>query len=101
VTHKIDLDVDEARYALLEDLIYSQQVGKAGWVKGVGAASRSKPRENLTGDPYFTDGLRTVILFGDRPYSFAEIESFGWESPISMRLKRVETYLQQDFDELR
>ena len=101
VTHKIDPDIDEAMYALLEDLIYSQQVGKAGWVKGVGAATRSKPRKNLTGDPYFTAGYRSVILFGDRPYSFAEIESFGWESPLSMRLKRMETDLQQDFDEHR
>jgi hypothetical protein len=98
VTHKIDPDIDEAIYALLEDLIYSQQVEKAGWVKGVGAASRSKPRKNLTGDPYFTAGYRSVILFGDRPYSFAEIESFGWESPSSMKLKRMETDLQQDFD---
>jgi hypothetical protein len=27
---------DEGMYALIEDLIYSQQVSKLGWVKGVG-----------------------------------------------------------------
>jgi hypothetical protein len=43
VTHKIDPDIDEAIYALMEDLIYSQQLAKIGWVKGVGAASRSNP----------------------------------------------------------
>ena len=98
VTHKIDPDVDEAVYALLEDLVYSQQVGKAGWVKGVGAASRSKPRENLTGDPYFTAGYRLVIAFDDRPHSYAEIEYWDWESPVSIQLKRLETHLQQNFD---
>ena len=50
VTHKIDPDVDEARYALAEDLVYSQQLAKGGYVKGVGTATRLKPRHNLTGD---------------------------------------------------
>ena len=50
VTHKIDPDVDEAMYALIEDLVYSQQLAKGGYVKGVGAATRSKPRHNLTDD---------------------------------------------------
>jgi hypothetical protein len=98
VTHKIDPDIDEAMYALVEDLIYSQQLAKGGYVKGVGAASRSKPRHNLTGDPYFTNGFRAVLVFDDRPHSFAEIERFDWEDPVSTRLKRLETDGQQDFD---
>jgi len=89
VTHKIDPDVDEARYALAEDLIYSQQLAKGGYVKGVGAASRSKPKHNLTGDPYFTDGYRLVLVLDRRPHSFLEIESFNWENPVSSRLKRL------------
>ena len=36
VTHKIDPDIDEARHALLEDLLFSQMVAKVGYVKGVG-----------------------------------------------------------------
>ena len=44
VTHKIDPDIDEARLALAEDLIYSQQLVKTGWVKGVGPATRSRPK---------------------------------------------------------
>jgi hypothetical protein len=100
VTHKIDPDVDEAMYALLEDLIYTQQVAKIGWVKGVGVATRFKPRHNLTGDPYFTAGLRAVLMFDRRPYSFTEIQSFDWEeSAVSTRLKRLETDRQADFDE--
>jgi hypothetical protein len=99
VTHKIDPDVDEARYALIEDLIYSQQIAKGGYVKGVGAASRSKPRYNLTGDPYYTDGYRAVLVFDRRPRSFVEIQRFDWESPISSKLKRLRTDGEQDFDE--
>jgi hypothetical protein len=99
VTHKIDPDIDEAMYALMEDLIYSQQLAKIGWVKGVGVATRSKPRHNLTGDPYFTAGLRAVLMFDRRPYSFTEIQSFDWEeSAVSTRLKRLETDRQLDFD---
>ena len=100
VTHKIDPDIDEAMYALLEDLVYSQQLAKAGWVTGVGAATRSKPRYNLTGDPYFTAGLRAVLMFDRRPHSFKEIQAFDWEEgPASERLRRLETDWQLDFDE--
>ncbi|MGB9442317.1 MAG: LssY C-terminal domain-containing protein, partial [Desulfobacterales bacterium] len=98
VTHKIDPDIDEARYALAEDLIYSQQLAKGGYVKGVGAATRLKPRHNLTGDPYFTDGYRLVLAFDRRPRSFIEIESFNWENPISTKLKRLSIDQQLDFD---
>jgi hypothetical protein len=38
VTHKVDPDVDEAMYALAEDLIYSQQFAKGGYVERFGAA---------------------------------------------------------------
>ena len=99
VTHKIDPDIDEAMYALIEDLIYSQQIVKIGYVKGVGAATRLKPRHNLTGDPYFTNGYRAVLEFDRRPRSFAEIEKFDWENPVSSKLKRLTIDQQQDFDE--
>jgi hypothetical protein len=100
VTHKIDPDIDEAMYALMEDLVYSQQLAKIGWVKGVGVTTRSKPRHNLTGDPYFTAGLRAVLMFDRRPYSFEEIQLFDWEeSAVSTKLKRLTIDQQPDFDE--
>ncbi len=99
VTHKIDPDVDEALFALLEDLVYSQQLAKQGWVKGVGASTRSNPRENLTGDPYFTTGFRAVLMFARRPHSLQELQTLDWdEGPISYRIERLETNRQQDFD---
>ncbi|HEY5780956.1 MAG TPA: LssY C-terminal domain-containing protein [Lysobacter sp.] len=76
-THKIDPDVDEARSALGEDMAYSQGLTKVGYAKGVGAAPKSSPRENLTTDPYYTDGLRLVLVFDRAPTSLAEIEFLG------------------------
>jgi hypothetical protein len=101
VTHKIDPDIDDAMFALIEDLLYSQQLAKTGFVKGVGAATRSNPRQNLTGDPYFTSGFRVVLMIGRRPFSFEDLQSFNWESPISDKIKRLTTAPQRDFDEQR
>jgi hypothetical protein len=81
VTHKIDPDIDEARHALAEDLLFSQKLAKVGFVKGVGRATPSKPRTNLTGDPYFTDGLRVVLILDPGPISLDQIRSLDWEQP--------------------
>jgi hypothetical protein len=61
-THRIDPDVDEARDYVVEDLVHAGRVEAAGYVDGVGACPRETPRRNLTGDVYFTDGRRAVIL---------------------------------------
>jgi hypothetical protein len=78
-THKIDPDVDEALLALVEDLAYSQLLTKIALVKGVGAAPKEAPRQNLTTDPYYTQGFRAVLFFDDRPTSLANIEILPWE----------------------
>ena len=81
-THKIDPDVDEARAALTEDLAYSQNLAALGLVSGVGAATRDAPRENLTTDPYYTDGFRVVLVFDTRTTSLDEIDFLPWEQPV-------------------
>jgi len=78
-THKIDPDVDEARTALTEDMAYAQNLAVIGFVKGVGAAAKDAPRENLTTDPYYTDGFRAVLIFDAPPRSLAEIDFLPWE----------------------
>ena len=80
-THKIDPDVDAARSALDEDLAYSQNVAKFGLAKGVGGAPKTAPRENLTTDPYYTDGFRAVLVFDRKPTPLNELELFPWETP--------------------
>jgi hypothetical protein len=61
-THRIDPDVDESRDYVIEDLAAAGRVRAAGYVGGVGECLPTAPRRNLTGDPYFTDGRRAVIV---------------------------------------
>jgi hypothetical protein len=61
-THRVDPDVDEARDYVIEDLLQAERIEAAGYVDGVGECESVAPRRNLTGDPYFTDGKRAVIL---------------------------------------
>jgi hypothetical protein len=78
-THEIDPDVDEARDYLIQDLLESQKVAKIGLVEGVGAATPENPRYNLTGSPYWTDGLRAVFVIGEEPTALDEVDFFDWK----------------------
>ena len=80
-THKIDPDVDETRTALIQDFIYSQALVAFSYAKGVGSATPIEPRGNLTGDPWFTDGLRAVMVLSSDPVSATDIEFLRWETP--------------------
>jgi hypothetical protein len=64
-THKIDPDVDEAREYVMGDLMEAGRVSRIGYVEGVGAIDPLTPRRNLTGDPYFTDGMRAVVMLSE------------------------------------
>ncbi len=75
-THKIDPDVDEARDYVTDNLMAARRVSRVGYVAGVGAAPPSAPRKNLTGDPYFTDGLRAIMVLS-RKNTAASF--FEWE----------------------
>ena len=86
VTHKIDPDIDEARHAIIEDLLFSQTLAKVGFVKGVEQATPYRPRQNLTGDPYFTDGLRVVLILDKGPISMNQIEGLDWEHPRTFQM---------------
>jgi hypothetical protein len=81
LTHKIDPDVDEARDYLYQNLWYSQGLVKFAYVEGAGAAPITEPRQNLTGDPYFTDGHRSVLWVSSEPIEFEDVEFAGWETP--------------------
>jgi len=87
VTHKIDPDIDEARDALVEDLLFSQTLAQVGFVKGVGRATTSRPRNNLTGDPYFTDGLRVVLFLDKGPIPMNRIAELDWERPQTFHIR--------------
>jgi LssY C-terminus len=80
-THKIGPDVDFDRAYLLQDLLLSGLVDHYGYVEGVGAAPISAPRTNLTGDPYFTDGLRLVLFLSDKKTALDEVGRLPWATP--------------------
>lgn len=80
-THKISPAVDEAREYLVENMVISNTLAEFGFVEGVGAAPPAEPRENLTGDPYFTDGLRVVLVISEKPTPINEIKLLKWEWP--------------------
>jgi hypothetical protein len=64
-THRIDPDVDEARDYVIEDLLHIGRLELVGYAEGVGACDPAAPRRNLTGDPYYTDGKRAVVLLSE------------------------------------
>jgi hypothetical protein len=80
-THKINPNLDEARAYLIRDLALGQAAKWWGFVKGVGAVPYEEPRRNLTGDPYYTDGLRAVIELSSEPVRPGEVYAKDWENP--------------------
>ncbi|MEM8845060.1 MAG: LssY C-terminal domain-containing protein [Pseudomonadota bacterium] len=79
-THIIDPFVDEAREYLLHSLFCSESVRKYAFVKGVGASNDQSPRDNLTDDPYITDGLRMVVWLSSTPVPSHKAENLGWNA---------------------
>ena len=78
VTSSMDPHVDEA-HDLAQDLAYSQALIKIGCIKGSGR-SQSTQTEASSKDVYYTtDGLRVVLVFGDRPASLEGVDFFDWE----------------------
>lgn len=78
-THVIDPEVDTTREYLLHSLIAEGFVDRFGFVKGSASAAPSTPRLNLTGDPYFSDGMRLVVILAPEPVAPDEIRSLLWE----------------------
>jgi len=83
-THKIDPNVDETREYLLENLAYAQSLKAFGYVGGVGEVPMERPRGNLTGDPWFTDGYRLVLWVSSRPTPISALQPLGWRIPHSI-----------------
>lgn len=61
-THVIDPNVDESREHLLQSLLVAGAVERFAFVEAMKPVPRGSPHANLTGDPYFTDGLRAVVV---------------------------------------
>lgn len=83
-THVIDPAVDEARFYLEQDLLYSHNVWRFGMVTGVGRDDADAPRTNAEGDPYFTDGLRAVFFIVDDYVPISGLEILDWNLPAEL-----------------
>ena len=62
----------------MEDVLAAESLERLAYVKGVGSASSAAPRPNLTGDPYFTDGLRAVMFLSAVPVAAEEVSYIRW-----------------------
>ncbi|MEX1311610.1 MAG: LssY C-terminal domain-containing protein [Candidatus Sulfomarinibacteraceae bacterium] len=82
-THRIDPDVDETRASLIQDFLWAQALEIFGFAGGVGEISLDNPRGNLTGDIFFTDGQRAVMLLSEDPVDYEHIGRFSWHRPVS------------------
>lgn len=85
VTLPLDPYVDESRDDITQEMAYSQVLKKIGYVKGAGR-HQPEPADLSSKDLYYkTDGLRVVMVFGDRPVSLAAIKFFAWERLLDYR----------------
>jgi hypothetical protein len=78
-THIIDPEVDLTREYLLHSLLAEGFVERFGFAGGSTFAGSDDPAYNLTGDPYFSDGLRLVVMLSPRPVPYTEVRSLLWE----------------------
>lgn len=78
-THVIDPEVDATREYLLHSLLAQRGVARFGFVAGSGAAPRHAPRLNLTDDPYFSDGMRLVMVLSAEPVPADALRNLMWE----------------------
>jgi hypothetical protein len=78
-THIIDPEVDLTREYLLHSLLAEGFVDRFGFVTGSRQAPSAQPAENLMGDPYFSDGMRLLVILSPHPIPYSGVRSLVWE----------------------
>ena len=86
VTHKIDPDVDEVRNSFGIDMLFSNHLEALAFVKGAPHGTKQHPRHNLSGDIYFSDGLRLVLFFTRETVPFHFTKFLEWEPPVGRHM---------------
>lgn len=78
-THVIDPMVDESRQFVLESLLFRLRISEFGFTRASPPAPRQHPRKNLTGDAWFSDGLRLVVFLSREPVTPEKVRNIGWD----------------------
>jgi hypothetical protein len=81
-THKIDPDVDEARNSLMLEMYYAHVLKAFAVAGGVGEATPERPRQNLTGDAWFSDGRRAVLFLSNERIPLEDVQYLKWETTL-------------------
>lgn len=97
-THVIDPNVDEAREHLLQSLMVAGAIEAFAFVAGIAPSTPSEPGRNLTGDPYFTDGLRFVAILSEGMTAPEDIEFLEWRNSADPILKAQDAVPGRDGD---
>jgi len=82
-THAIDGDIDDSRESVLGDLMGSGRLAAVAYVPGVGKSDPADPPENLTGDPYDTDGYRLAVVLADDDVERDAVQWLGHDAPVA------------------
>ena len=77
----LEKDMDEVRSYLGQDLMEANAIEHYGAVRGGYASTLAEPRMNLTGDPWFSDGLRLVLFISPEPVPPNKIRVVDWVLP--------------------
>ncbi len=75
-----NIDLDEVRNFLLQNLWYSQGLKKYGFVSDArSVATMSHPKKTFRGTRYITDGYRSVIWLSKESVPFSDVETADWD----------------------
>ena len=66
---------------MLDNLVYHQTLSQFAYIGGTNASSIDEPGRNLTGDPYYTDGLRLVMWIASEAKDLQDYQYVGWSDP--------------------
>lgn len=78
-THRIDPDVDHARNAHILELVQANCLESSGWSRMFDSVRPDAPRSNLTGDPWWSDGMRLVAVLTNGEVPPESVGRVGWD----------------------
>ena len=79
----LDPDVDEARGFLLQNIWYSQGLQTFAWSDTGQQVPFDQPGTDFNGNPFFTDGFRSVLWLSGTSYSLLDTTLLDWDQESS------------------